>query len=237
MDEKYVKAFNAVVGFVGDLWSVFGSPKKASPLALYRRLIDHIKFTDEEAINKVLCGFRQFLVIYEDAIINNNLDSIPRGTVIKYGEAENIFIEVQKFIYQTKNDPETREAIRQHLITISTILEPNSKKLEELDKRLSDLNLNLDSKEGEFITGIMHKAKDTMESADINDPTQAIFSLMGSNVIQDMVAGLQHGVSSGEMDIQKLLGSMQTAIGTMMPPVNNSPPKKPIEEIKDEEVD
>ena len=241
MDEKYVKSFNAVITFVNDLWEVFGTPKKATPLALYKRLISHIKFADAEAINKVLSGFRQFLVTYEDAIMHNNLDSIPRGTQIKYGDSTSIYLDIQKFIHQTKNDPDTREAIRQHLVTISAILEPDSKKLEELDKKLEDLNINLDSREGEFITGIMHKAKDSMEQVDTENPGQAIMGLLNSGVIQDMVVGLQQGVNSGEMDMQKLLGSMQTAIGAVMPPPQQGGPSnggenssRAVKEIKDE---
>lgn len=254
MEEKFLRAFNAVITFVNDLWEVFGSAKKVSPLALYRRLIEHIKFTDADSINKVLSGFRQFLVPYEDAIINNNLGSIPRGTTIKYGEGKTAYLEIQKYIYQTRNDSETREAIRQHLVTISAILEPDRKKLEELDKRLSELNIDTDSREGEFITGIMHKAKNSMEQVDTENPGQAIMGLLSSGVIQDMVVGLQQGVNSGEMDMQKLLGSMQTAIGAIMPPPVPSttnqgssssssssslsdPQDQGVKEIEDEEVD
>jgi hypothetical protein len=152
-------------------------------------------------------------------------------------------IDIQKYIYKTNNDSETREAIRRHLMTISAILEPDSKKLEELDKRIEELNMDLGSKEGEFITGIMHKAKNSMEDIDTENPGQAIMGLLSSGVIQEMVSGLQYGVSSGEMDMQKLLGSMQTAIGSIMPPPvqstkhSNVLSEKGIKEIKDEEID
>ena len=215
MDEKYIKAFNAVVTFVNDLWEVFGNSSKASPLNLYRRLICHIKPTDVDAINKALSGFRQFLITYEDAILTDNLDVIPRGVLIKYGTSKGVFLEIQKYIYQTKNDSETREAIRQHLVTISAILEPNEKKMGELEKRIGDLNVDPGTKEGEFITGIIRKAQDTMQGVDTDNPTQAIMGMLSSGVIQDVIVGLQQGVGSGEMDLSKLLGSMQTAIGAI----------------------
>ena len=63
----------------------------------------------------------------------------------------------------------------------------------------------------------MHKAKSSMEDIDTENPGQAIMGLLSSGVIQDMVVGLQQGVSSGEMDMQKLLGSMQSAIGAIIP--------------------
>lgn len=240
MDEKYVEAFNAVVGFVEDLWEVFGNPKKATPLALYRRLISHIKPTDADAVNKALSGFRQFLVTYEAALLNNELDKIPRGTVIKYGTSKTVYLEVQKYIHLS--DSETREAIRQHLIAVSAILDPNAEKMDALEQRINDLNIDDSTHEGQFITGIMSKAKDSMENVDTDNPGQAIMGLLSSGVIQDMVVGLQSGVASGEMDMQKLLGSMQTAIGALMPPpatANGSAPPAGanMEEVIDEEAE
>jgi len=63
MTETKIEAFNAVVSFVNDLWEVYGNPKKVSPLALYRRLISHIKPTQKEGIHKTLSGFVEFFKI------------------------------------------------------------------------------------------------------------------------------------------------------------------------------
>lgn len=237
MDEKYVKAFNAVVTFVNDLWEVFGEPKKASPLALYRRLIDHIKFTDVDAINKALCGFRQFLATNEEFILGD-IERIPRGEVIPYGTSERVYLEIQKYIYMTRDDKDTQEAIRHHLVTISAILEPDQKKIEELERRMESMNLR-ETKEGEFISNIMNKAKGVMENTSVETPQQAIMGLLGSGVIPDMMSGLQQGVGSGEMDMRRLLTTMQSAIGAMIPQspaASSSSQSLPaIQNIKDEE--
>lgn len=240
MDEKYIEAFNAVVSFVGDLWEVFGNPKKATPLALYRRLVSHIKTTDADAVNKALSGFRQFLVTYEETILDNNLGNIPRGTIIKYGTSKTVFLEIQKYIHLS--DTETKEAIRRHLIAVSAILDPNAQKIDALEQKLTDLNIDESSNEGQFITGIMSKAKNSIENVNTDNPGQAIMGLLSSGVIQDMVVGLQSGVADGSMDMQKLLGSMQTAIGALMPPPananGNSPPTVTnVEEVIDEDAE
>ena len=225
MDEKYIKAFNSVVTFVNDLWLVFGNDKRVCPLALYRRLIEHIKFVDSEAINKILCNFKEFLSTYEVNIMSNTLEYIPRGTFITYGNSQKVYIDIQKFIYKTKDDPETRETIRQHLITISAILEPNEKKLKELNKSIfPDIDSN-STKEDIFINNIMGKAKSSMENMNQDsDPTTAIMGLLSSGIVQDMVFGLQEGVENGEMDVKKLLGTMNSAIGNLIPqvPVENN---------------
>jgi len=228
MDEKYVEAFRGVTTFVNDLWGVFGDPKKCSPLSLYRRLIDHIQETDADDINKALSGFRQFLASYEDAILHDKLDSIPRGTIINYGSSQTVYLEIQKYIHQTRSDIETREAIRHHLITISAILEPNGEKMEELEKKINGLQLDENTREGAFIGDIMREAKSSVQGVDTNDPSQAIMGLLGSGVIQKMVTG----IGSGEMDMHSLLGSMQTAIGALMPPRESV--RSSVEEITDD---
>lgn len=237
MNKKYVEAFNAVSSFIDDLWLVFGNPKKVSPLALYRRLISHIKSDDSESINKVLSGFRQFLSTYEDSILNDKLDLIPRQTRINYGQSKTVYLEIQKYIYLS--DEDTREAIRQHLIAISAIIDPDDRKIDELQKRLNELNIDDSTAEGQFITGIMSKAKGTMQNVDADNPGQAIIGLLSSGVIQDMVFGIQTGVSDGSMDLQKLLGSMQSAIGALVPPPSNAssgplPIETGVEEVIDE---
>ena len=244
MDNKIHEAFNAIVEFVNDLWIVFGDPKRSSPLALYRRLISHIKPTDVDAIDKILYGFKIFLTTYDDAILNNKLDLIPRGVTIQYSRSKAAFLEIQKYIYKTKNEPDTRETIRIHLVTISAILEPSEKKLSELDKKIEDLTKGLNNKESEFISNIMTKAKDSFSDENMGtDPTQAILGLFSSGVIQDMVVGMQHGVSSGELDMHRLLGSMQNMLGNIIPPqsapVSPNPihtpsiESSPITEVKD----
>ena len=230
MDEKYIKGFDSIVTFVSDLWETFGNPKVVSPLSLYYRLINHIKHTDKKAIGKVLSGFQQFFVRHEKTILNPNFN-IPRDTVIKFGENIKIVIEIQKFIH--KSDPDTKEIIRQHLVTISAILEPNKEKIDELEKRIENLNIDASTNEGNFITNIMTQAKNNVGNA--NDPVSAITGLLNSGVIQNMIVGLQTGVSTGQMDVQKLLGSMQSAIGALMPTEGGTTTEE-IEEITDDSV-
>lgn len=227
------KAYEAISSFVSDLWEVFGNPKKKSTLAIYKRLLDTTDPKDENRVTKVIEGFQKFLVVFENDIMNNNLDNIPRGTVIRFGTSDIVKLEIQKFIYQSEDD--IQEAIRQHLITISAIIQPSKEKinsLRQMEKRkLPELNIDSSTKEGAFINDIMNKAKDTMENVDTENPGAAIMGLLQSGVIQDMVTGLQSSAQSGEMDMGKLLGTMQGAIGTLMPQ------KKPsVEEVVEEEM-
>ncbi len=226
MDDKYIEAFNAVKSFVDEMWETFGDPKKITKLALYRRLIDLIKIDDSESVNKVVSGFKKFVYTYEKEILANELDKIERGSKIKYGNSDNVYLEIQKYIYQA--DLDVRECIRRHLITISAIIDPKKEKIEELEKAIDRLDLDDGTVEGKFISDIMHKTKDSMENIDTSNPMTAITGLLNSGIITDMVAGF----GSGNMDLGKLLGTMQTAVNALAPPVQQTSPK--IEEITDE---
>jgi hypothetical protein len=230
MDDRYVQAFGAVEDFVELLWDNFKIPKKATPLSLYRRIVTHIRnkkteALNEDGVNKVLSGFRQFLCKYEPQIMENNMEKMPKGTIIEYGDRRDICLEIQKYVYLCgqKNDEDTKDLIREHLITISAILEPNKDKMNEKLAQLGhletadleDLNLNIDTstKEGQFIGGIIERTKNSMGETEDGKPPD-MMGLLQSGIIQDMFQGMQ-GVAAGEMDMMKMVGTMQNALGAL----------------------
>ena len=219
MKESYLKGFNAIVEFVNDLWEVFGNPKKATPLALYRRLTQHIKFTDEEAILKAIRPFKRFVTANKDIILSGDLNKIARGITIPYGTSK-ICIEIQKFIYQ--GDSDTNIIIHQHLLAISAIFCPDEKTIEELEKKLKDGP----SPESDLINNVINKLGPIMSGVDTKNPMAAISQLASSGIMGDLIGNMTQGLSSGEMDISKLFGSLQSTFETMS--------KASIEEIDDE---
>lgn len=216
MDKNRIKeTFIAISSFVEDLWEVFGNTKKVTPLSLYHRLIQHIKFSALDDMKSSIEGFREFFSSYDNLIIGNEMDKIPRNTNIRFGTSSKVYLEIQKYIYQA--DVETKDAIRRHLITISTILEPNKEKMAQLERRIEGLDIDANSPEGEFLSNIMEKTKHTMENIEADNPMTAIMGLFNSGVLGEMMSGLESGVQSGQMDMGKLLGTMQSTIGKLIP--------------------
>lgn len=215
-NHNLVNAFSAIVDFVNDLWSLNDSNQK-SPLALYHRLLQHIKFTDVDAIEKAVGGFRNFFAIHMNSIIKD-IDSIPRDTRIDYGTSKIAYIEIQKYIHLSRNDETVKNCIRKHLLTISAIITPDQKTISELEKKLETLSIDSDTTEGKFVTNMMAKAKSTMEKMDTSNPAAAITGLFQSGILTDMISGLQQGVGTGQMDPRKLFGTMQTAMNSLLPP-------------------
>lgn len=211
---RNVEAFGAIVSFVNDLWEVFGSDKVITPLALYNRLVQKITFSDATSVQKAVHGFETFFKAYGAAVVSGDLESIPRDTIIAYGDNQKIGLEIQKYIHLSRNDSATKETIRQHLLTISAIIEPSKAKIEELGKR-SEIAIDTSTKEGQFIDSILNKAKSAAEDIQTDDPMQAMMGIVRSGVLQDMITGLKQGVDGEGMDMQKLLGTMQSAIGSL----------------------
>lgn len=216
MDKNFDGAFEAITAFVGDLWNVHQT-NKPTPLALYHRMIKHInKEHSESGIKDSVNGFIEFFSKYEKCILENNLDSIPRGVTIRYGRSEKVFLEIQKYIHQSSNDLETRDAIRKHLITISSILEPDTRKFEELEKK-NGLNIDDTTPEGKFLSNIMKDAQNSVGDVNNDNPTAAMASIF-TNVVPNLIGGLQSGVNSGNLDMYKLMGTMQQVLSSIIPP-------------------
>ncbi len=208
MKESYLKAFNAIVNFVNDLWEVFGNPKKPTPLALYRRLTQHIKFTDEKAILKAIRPFKKFVTKNKEIIMSGELAKMHRGTVIPYGTRPRICIEIQKFIH--KGDTETNAIIHQHLLTISAIFSPNEKTIQELEKKLNE-----NSPESKMIKNVIDKIGPVMAGIDTQNPMAAITQLASSGIMGELFGSMTQGLQSGEMDFGRLLGSLQSTLGPL----------------------
>jgi hypothetical protein len=142
--------FCAIKEFVSDLWEVFGPSQAKSALALYHRLIQHVEAKESaEGLEKYITGFKVFFVNYSKELFSvETLANIARGTVIRYGSSDKIFIEIQKYVY--KATPSQKEIIRQHLLTISATIDPNDETLGALDAAtpiLEKMGLNNNSPE------------------------------------------------------------------------------------------
>jgi hypothetical protein len=145
-------------------------------------------------------------------MVGDNIGSLPVGVRINYGNGSTAYIEIQKFLHKSKSDIVTRESIKQHLLTISIILAPDQTKINELEKSVDASN----SKESKFISNIMEKAKTSMANMPMDDPMTAILSFYNSGIVQDLVGGLKEGVGNGDMDMNKLFGSMQASMSGLM---------------------
>jgi hypothetical protein len=216
-EKKYREAFTAILSFVNDLWDAFGN-KKASPLALYHRLITSFKVGDLESITNVVEGFRIFLKTYELPLLKGKIDEIAEDAKIAYGNSGRICLEIQKYFHWSRNNEETRSIIRQHLLTIGMILDPRADKITELENAQKEREtmlpgIDTSTKEGQFINDILETAKSGMEGVDTSDPMQAMMGVYRSGAFQKMMGGMQ----DGSMNPRALGRMMKKTLNALIP--------------------
>ena len=222
MEANTVQAFTAIKQFVDALSDIYDKKKGITPLGLYRRLLTFVKADRSEEINiqKFLRGFAIFYNDHNEYLVSDHLNRVPRGTHIIY--SKNAYIDIQKFIYKSRKDPDILQQIRIHLLTIQAFLETDDAKADYLLQKVSETE-NF-SVEDQFVNNIVQKAQTAINDLDpesANNPMTAVTGLMKSGILTDMIVGLQNQVGSGQMDPSRLLQSMQ---GTMSKVLNDTLP-------------
>lgn len=220
MEANTVQAFVAIKQFVEALAEIYDKKKGVTPLGLYRRLLTFVKAEKSEGknIQKFLRGFALFYQEYNEYLVSDTLNKIPQGTHISY--SKNAYIDIQKFIYKSREDSDVRQQIRVHLLTIQAFLETDDAKADYLLQKVTESE-NLTA-EDQFVSNIVQKAQNAINDLDpetANNPMTAVSGLMKSGILSEMIVGLQNKVGSGEMDPSRLLQSMQ---GTMSKVLNDT---------------
>jgi hypothetical protein len=180
-----------------------------------------------ESVQKVLTGFERFFILYDKLLTNDEMDTLPVGTSILYGDNERVAIEIQKCFH--KSDAGLTANIRSHLLTISALLFPNKDTLGRLeafkgettneDGEPQAFKIDVTSAEGQFIGGVMEKAKNALQNTDMSNPTNAFMGIARSGILNDMMASFSSGQVNGQkLNARKMMRVMQEAMNQMMPP-------------------
>lgn len=192
--------FKAISNFVTDLAEIYST--KQHSLALYNRLIEKTTIVHEGPIEKHIACFRKFCEENADQIITRETTlTVPS---IKY--SEKVQINLQEIFEIADN--ETKETIWDHILTISALVDPTSKAkqvLKEKTEKKSD-----STNEANFLSDIFKKVEDNVKPD--SDPMSAISGIMQSGVFTELVSGMQNGMQNGELDIGKLMGTVQEMV-------------------------
>ena len=203
--------FEAIKAFVNDLGEFFA--KDSHPLALYERLLNKTTLEHKEAVEKHITAFRTFCVENESSIFNKT----PNFTEsIVY--SPRVFIDMND-IFKFATDEETRNAIWSHLLTITALVNPGSGALSVLKNTNSNTNSAFPKFEGkadedDFLNNIISKVEQHV-NPEASNPQEAIASIMSSGLITDLVGSLNTGISSGKLDLNKMMSSVQKMVGNL----------------------
>jgi hypothetical protein len=208
--------FKAIKDFVEDLVAVFGTGGGKTPLGLYSRLISHVEGKDSiQGVDKYLSGFKAFFSEFSSNLEDTNtLQTLPRDTHIKYGESDRVYLEIQKYVYQSRSKPDQLETIRRHLLTIKASINKDENALVALEKSPVLDIANIDDPETLFVQDQIERIKKAFENTNIDksNPMSVVMALASSGIIQNMIAGLQNS----NFDLEKMLTGLNKTLAELM---------------------
>jgi hypothetical protein len=213
-----LKAFQTIYDFVINLHDYFSSVKHTSirPLKLYHRLISNTGFKDDVNIRRHIDVFEAFCKSNREHIKNRTYPL----TSARVQFSENIYIDVNYFL--TKSDTEaTQNTIWEYILAISAYVDPDGRAKDHLLEIVNKNNSG--SQEDNFISTMMQQVSGLVsESDDMSNPMAMIGNIMGSGVMDNLVSSMTQTIEQENLDIQKLMGGVNTIIGSLQKEIEKS---------------
>ena len=113
------------------------------------------------------------------------------------------------------SDTETKEAIWNHLLTISASVDPAGNAKQILKASLEKKGSAQEGGEEAFLANLIDKVEKTVDPQTMTNPMQAIGSMLSSGVFNDMIGSMQKGLNDGSLDLGRLMGTMQGLMSGM----------------------
>lgn len=203
-----LKIFQSISLFVKELNETFG--KVHHPLALYNRLLEKTPVTNTLAIQKQVSIFYDFCKRNKEGILGKNKEQIQEKIIF----SKKIYIDIKDIL--KKSDPETEDIIWRHMLLISFHMFQTDD-IREIIKNLSSSSSSSDETKSEqdFISTFMTKIETQFKDKQFTDPMTATTELLQSGLFTEMVSTMNTQIQSGNLNIAKLLGSVQGMMGNI----------------------
>lgn len=195
--------FNAVVNFINDLNECFGTKNKS--LQLYNRLLEKTTISHKEAMSKHITLFQEWCSTNKESILNKNSETLI-SSKIEY--SEKVFLDFD-IIFKDADKDQT-SIIWQHILTICAYTNPDIKAKEILQKD------NTVTKEKDFLQNMIEKVEENVGDSDnLDNPMQAVASMMSSGIFNDLVGSMTSGLQNGELNLGKLMGTVNNMVSSI----------------------
>lgn len=200
MSDTILISFKAITSFTNALAELFADRQRS--LKLYCHLISKTTLAHEKAIEKHVSAFREFCMANREALADKDVKKLNPHRIEYSNKA---YIDLKSAFKMA--DAETKNVMWTHLLTISALVDPLGKAKELLKQKVP-------GKEGDFLANIISRVEQNIDPNN-NDPMQAISSIMKSGIFTDLIGGLQSSMDNGEMDIGKLMSSVQQMVSSI----------------------
>ena len=198
---NFVLSFKAIHTFILSLNEEFGTKNKA--LRLYARLIEQTKFSHELPIKKHVKAFADFCIANRDIIYSKN----ENFKISKITYSERVFLNMKDLFKLA--DKDQKNVMWQHILTISALVD-SAGRAKQILKEGND-----NSKETNFLTDIIEKVEKNIDLENMSNPFEAIGQIMSSGVFTDLISSMNQQVSTGQLDMTKMLSAVQGLVGNI----------------------
>jgi hypothetical protein len=213
LDNNSVLCFKAITTFINDLYNEFESRHKS--ISLYHRLLEKTGLMHTGPILKHIECFRTFFSKNKEAMETQDSTKFTETKVLY---SERVYVDISTVLKQS--EPESRTIIWKHLLTIWGLAEPTSLAKQTLKEMIKN-----DDKEANFLSNIIEKVEQSVDPNKMSsNPMEMVSGLMQSGVFNDLISGMQGGLSDGSLDMNKLMGSVQGMM-TKLSPDGQVPPE------------
>jgi len=214
INDSTVYIFKTICEFVKDLDDVFG--KSYTNLHLYAALLEKTGIVHEEPVKKHITSFHDYVQLNDEAILKKD-KSLLKDAYIQY--SDRVFIPLKQIIMIADDDEE--RTIWQHLITLLALLDPSSQAKEILKEEQERKKKQGESgHEEKFLTDIIDKVGRHVDPTSTN-PGDMMKGIMQSGVFNELVESMNNGISDGDLDLGKLMSSLQNMMGNIGQMVDN----------------
>jgi len=210
--------FQTILDFVTNLQDFYGHIKNNSstrPLNLYHRLISKMSFKDDDLILRHIEVLRTFCVKNRESLRNQDTNLSSSRIIF----SDKIYIDM-KYIFKNA-DKETSKVIWEYLLAISAYLDPENN-TKDLLKALQTSG----GAENDFLSNMINTIGGQIGQSgmggDGGNPMEMLGSLMNSDVISNVMGAMNSNLQSGDLDLGKLMNSMQGLVQNVKTEIEKS---------------
>ena len=211
-----IQKFKVIVNFISDLSDIFGDTNDS--IEMYNILLEKTGLTNYTAIRKNIIIFSEFLEQNKNEIEKKNLENINGS--IKY--SDNIILNIKNILQSTDND--NRNEIWNHLNVLYSVIINNNSNIITSTNNIGDIittntnentneNTTTNINENNVFSNIVGKISENVQNETSNDPGQIMQNMMQSGVFNELVTEMNDSLVNGDLDIGKMLGSLQNMLG------------------------
>ena len=203
---NHLVVFKSISNFISSLNECFGKEQKT--LQLYARLISRTTVAHEDAIDKHIGIFKKFLNVNKDEILSKSIHLQEH----KISYNERVYINMGPIL--KKADNSEKDVIFQHLLNIFSQIDPESNAKKVLkDSMKKNKHSDDNVAEENFINNLIENVSKNVDEND--DPLKTVNNIMQSGVFTDLLGGMSNGINNGELDLGRLMGTVQTMVTSL----------------------